>query len=103
MIPDVVEDEVVPRPTLREVFLRVIDDVISANGANHVHVLRAAHGGHLGTKRFGDLNGERSKPTRRTVDQDPVTLPDLASKELEGRGCRDPDRCRLFEGEAGGL
>jgi len=33
--------------------------MVSADGANHVHVLRAADAGHLGTERLGDLDGNK--------------------------------------------
>src|SRR2546421_2930796 len=48
MVPDVVEDEVVALPTLGEVLTRVIDDMVSADGADHVHVPRAAYACHFG-------------------------------------------------------
>src|SRR5215472_8343989 len=37
MVPNTVEKQVVTLPALREILLRVINDVIRANGSDHVH------------------------------------------------------------------
>src|SRR2546423_1005626 len=105
MVPDVVEDEVVAFLTLGEVLPGVVDDMVSADRSDHVDVLRAAHACHLGTERFGDLHRERSEASRRAVDQNLVTWLDLplVAKQLQCRGCGDPDRGCLLEREAGRL
>ena len=89
---DVVHDHVVARPALREVLPRVVDDVIRADGADHLDVPRAADAGHLGAERLGDLHGERPDAPRRAVDEHLLPRPDLAvvAKSLKrgagGRG-----------------
>src|SRR5579864_17320 len=103
MVTYVVEDEVVALLALREVFLGVIDDMVGADRADHVHVPGAAHSGDVSAECLGDLDGERPEATRRTVDQDPVTGLDLASKQLEGRCRGHPDGGRLLEREVGRL
>src|ERR1700674_3824052 len=105
MVPHVVEDEVVPLPTLGEILLGVVDDVVSADRADHVHVPRAAHAGDFGAERFGNLHGEAAEASGRSVDQDFVTWLDLAliAKQLEGGGCRHPDGRGLLEREVGRL
>src|SRR5256885_3305866 len=101
MIPHVVEDEVVARPTLGEVLLGVVDDMVSADGADHVHVPRAAHAGHVGAERLGDLYRERPDASGRTVDQDLLPWLDLAliAQQLEGGGGGYPDGSGLRERE----
>src|ERR1700687_2222103 len=103
MVRDVVEDEVIALSALGEVLSGVVDDVVSADGADHVHVLGAAHSSHLGAKRFGDLHGECTKASGSAVDQDLLTGLDPVAKELEGRRCRNPDSRSLLEGEVGWL
>src|SRR5450759_2214288 len=105
MVRHVVEDKVVTLPTLGEVLLGVVDDVVSANGADHVDVLRAAHAGYFGAECFGDLNGERPEASRRSVDQDLMTWLDLPliAKQLESCGCGHSDGRGLLEREVGWL
>ena len=70
MVPHIVEDEIVTLPTLREVLLGVVNNVVCADRSNHVHIPRAANAGHLRAERLGNLHGERAHASRRTVDQD---------------------------------
>ena len=105
MVADVVEDEVVALGPGGEVDLRVVDDVVGADRADQLDVLRAADPGHLGAERLGDLHGERAHATGSAVDEDLLTGLDLAvvAQELErGRGGH-ADRGRLLEGEIGRL
>ena len=105
VVPDVVQDEVVARPSLGEVLAGVVDDVVGTDGPDHVHVLRAAHAGDLGAERLGDLDGERSDAARGAVDQDLLPGLDLAlvAQELQGGRGRHADGRRLLEGEVGRL
>src|SRR5437660_10069747 len=105
MVRHVVEDEVEAVPVSGEVFTCVIDDMVSADRPAHLHVPRAAHAGHFGAKRFGDLHGERTDAARGTVDQDLLTWLDLAlvAKQLESSGCRYADGRGLLEREVGRL
>src|ERR1700737_5629983 len=105
MVPHVVEDEVVARAAVGEVPLCVVDEMVSADGADLFQVPRAAYGGYFGAERLGDLHREGSKASRRTVDQDFLTLRDLPliAKKLEGRGCGYPDSCGFLKREVGRL
>src|SRR5205085_9009012 len=76
MVRHVVEDEVEAVPVSGEVFTCVIDDMVSADRADHLYVPRATHAGHLAAERFADLHGECTDAPRATVDQD--LLPWLA-------------------------
>jgi len=53
-----VQDEVVLPTALGEVSLRVVDDLVGAERPHQLHVSGAAHGGHVGAERLGDLHGE---------------------------------------------
>src|ERR1700730_8020916 len=103
MVPHVVEDEIVARAALGEVPLCVVDEMVSADGADLVQVPRAAYGGYFGAERLGDLHRERSEAPRGTVDQDFLTLRDLPliPKKLKGRGRGYPDSCGFLAREAG--
>ena len=99
VVAHVVEDDVIALAARPEVLPRVVDDVIGADRAKQLQVLRAAHAGHLGAERLGDLHGERADATRRAVDQDLLSWlnPAIVAKELQGRGCGHADRRRLLE------
>src|SRR5438128_581489 len=79
--------------------------MVSADGANHVHVLRAADAGHLGAESLGNLHGEGTEASRRAVDQDFLARldPPLIAKQLECGGCGYSDRRGLLEREVGRL
>src|SRR5439155_23232493 len=99
MVPHVVEDEVVAFLPQGEVLPGVVDDMVSADRSDHVHVPRAAHACHLGTERFCDLHRERSEASRRTVDQDLLTWLDLrlVPTQLTAGGSGHPDGCCRLE------
>ena len=59
MVRHIVEDEIVALLAPSEVFLGIVDDMVSAEGAHQVHVLCGAHAGYVGAERLGDLHGER--------------------------------------------
>src|SRR5258708_23094128 len=113
MVADVVENYVVTLSWInfREIFLGVINDVIRADGANHVHISGAAYGGYVCVEGFGDLYGEGADASGGAVYQDFLSRPNmpLVTKTLQrserrhryGRGLfeRDvlwfDDECRL--------
>src|SRR5437899_8243019 len=101
MVPHVVEDEVVAFLPLGEVLPGVVDDMVSADRSNHVHVPRTAHPGHLRAERLRDLHRERSEASGGTVDQDLLTWLDLPliAKQLEGGGGGYPNGRGLLERE----
>src|SRR6266498_2429029 len=97
MAPRRLEDEIVALPTLGEVLLRVVDEVVCADRSDHFNVPRAAHAGHLGAEGLGDLHGERPHASRRADDQDlvPWLDPSVSASHWYGR--------RLVEREVGRL
>ena len=70
MVPHQVENQVVTLPAPGEVLLGVINDVICADGADHLHISRTAYAGHISAERLGDLYTERTDTSRRAVNQD---------------------------------
>jgi hypothetical protein len=85
LAPRQLEDEIVALPTLGEVLVGVVDDVVCADRSDHVHVPRAAHAGHFGAEGLGNLHGERPNPSRRADDQDlvPRLDPSVIAQTLE--------------------
>ena len=58
------------RALFGEILLRVVDDSIRADGANHLHISRAANAGHICAEGFGDLHCEGAHTSGGAVDQD---------------------------------
>src|SRR6266542_2546661 len=105
MIGDVVQEDVEPFGSLGEVLLGVVDDRVGADRPDEVGVPGAAHAGHLGTERLGDLDGERADAAGRAVDQD--LLPWLhvrrVTQRLQGRARGGGNGRGLLEGDRGRL
>jgi hypothetical protein len=83
--------------------LVVVDDRVGADGPDQVDVAGAAHVGHLGTERFGDLDGKGADAAGRTVDQDLLSRSDLSPvpDSLQGRDPAGGDGGGLLEGDRG--
>ena len=94
-----VEDDVVALPAAGEVLAGVVDDVVGAEGADQVHLRRAAHAGDLGAERLGDLHGERADAARRADDQHllPGLDPSLVAQACSAVQAGDRDGGRLLE------
>jgi hypothetical protein len=77
--------------------------MVCADRSDHVHIPRAAHTGHVRAERFGDLHGERTHASRRTVDQDylPWLNPSFVAKALQGSAPCHWDGRRLLECDVG--
>ena len=101
----VVQDEVVALAPPGEVLLRVVDDVIGADGADQLQLARAAHAGDFRAGRPGDLDGERADAAARSHDQDLLTRGYLAvvPDRLERRQARHRHGRGLLEGDVGRL
>jgi hypothetical protein len=67
------------------------------------YIPRAANTGHVRPERFGDLHGERTHTSRRSVDQNllPRAESVLYREGPAGADCRHRHGCRLLECEAG--
>src|SRR5205085_8389851 len=78
LIAHIVDDQIVTLRTLGEIFLRVIDNVIGAEGSNQFHISPTAYAGHFSAERLGDLNGEGAHTSRCTVDQNLLAGLDFA-------------------------
>src|SRR5215831_18906191 len=63
-------NQVIPLSTFGEIFLRVIDNVIRANRARDIEVLRTAHSGHFSPERFSNLHRKRAHTAACAVDED---------------------------------
>src|SRR5208282_2157689 len=99
MVPNAVEKQIVTLRTSGEILPGVIDDLIRAEGSNHVHIPRTAYAGNIRAERLGNLHSERAYAARRTVDQDLLTrlkLPFVA-KSLQCGECRYRRRSRLLK------
>jgi hypothetical protein len=77
MVRDQVEKEVVFLSAAREIFSRVINDSVSADGPDHLHVSRTANTCNFSTKYFGDLHGECTNTSGRTINQNLLTRSEL--------------------------
>src|SRR5450755_814233 len=99
MVGNEVYEYVVTLPTFREIFPGVINDLVCADGSDHVHIPRTAYPGHLCAERLGDLHSERAHASRRPVNQDVLSRPNLSlvAKTLQRGECRDRYRRCLLE------
>jgi hypothetical protein len=79
--------------------------VVGAEGADQVHLARAAHAGDLGSGCLRDLDGERADATGRPDDQHLVPGLDasVVADGLQRGHAGDRDGTRLVEGEVGRL
>src|SRR5947209_12859355 len=80
------KNQVILLPISGELFLRVINDVVCPDRAHHVHIPRAAYGGHFSSKRFGNLHRKRTHTTTRTINQNLLPLLNVSfiAKALQG-------------------
>src|SRR6266404_7970425 len=90
MIRHEVENQVVVLSTFREILSGVINDVICADGSDHFNVPHTANARNFSAERLGDLHGERTHPSCRTVDQDllPRLNLSLVAQTLKGGDSR---------------
>src|SRR6266404_1996152 len=98
MVGNVIEDHVVTLVALGEIFIRVIYDVIGADGSDKIDIPCAANSRNLCAKRFGDLHGECSYTSGRAVDQH--LLPRLnvsLAQALQGRKSGQRERGGLLK------
>jgi hypothetical protein len=95
----------VPPCAAGEVLAGVVDDRVGADGPDQGEVSGAAHAGHLGAERFGDLDGEGADAAGRTVDQDLVSRPHLRPipESLQRRDPAGGNGGGLLEGHRGRL
>ena len=77
-------------PAAGEIFFGVIDHLTGAEFSHHVHISGAAHAGHIGAERLGDLHGEGAHTSRRAVDKD--LLPRLNFSSV-AQTLQGGDRC----------
>ena len=94
-----VQNQIVVRPILREVFAGVVDHGVGAERSHRLQISRAADADHLGPERLRDLDGERPDPAGRAVDQDLVSPfnVSLVAQTLECGERRDRYGRGLFE------
>ena len=99
MLADRVEDDVVRLPVLREVLVQVVDDLVGAERAHELDVLRVADRRDVCAEVGGELHRCRSARARRSVDKDPRSRADTSALE-PGQPLAHPvaDGRRLLEG-----
>src|SRR2546421_710767 len=97
------ENEVIPLPIFGEICLGVINDVVCAKRAHHVHIPRAAHGSDESPERFGKLHRKRPHTTTRTRNQHLLSELYLSfrTKALQGGDCRERNGRGFLEGHIG--
>ncbi len=99
------QDQIVTLPALREIFSRVINDVVCANPSRRVHFARAAHGSDFGPERFGNLNRKRAHTTRRAINHNLLAWLDASfiTETLKGGKCRHRYGCCVLKRTVGWL
>src|ERR1700693_5443334 len=99
------KNQVVTLTTLREIFPRVINDMVCANRSRRVHISRTAHGSDFSPERFGNLDRKCTHTTRRAINQNLVASldPSLITKTLKGGECRHGYCSGFFKGYMGRL
>jgi hypothetical protein len=104
-VPASWKQEVVPLAAAGGVLPGVVDDVVGADGADHVQVPRAAHAGHLGAEPPGELDREGADPSGCADDQDLLAGPDppVVTQALEGGQTGQGHGRRLLEAQVGRL
>ena len=100
-----VEQDVVAPVSPREVLSRVVDDVIRAERADRLDVLRAADARDLGSERLRDLHRVRPHASGGAVDEHLLPRPDvsLVADALERGQSGDAHCGRVLEGHVRGL
>src|SRR5205814_10299239 len=98
MVSNAVENQVITLPTLGEILLRVINDLICAERSDDVDIPRTADAGHICPERLGDLHSERAHASRRPVNQDflPRLKLSLVTKTLQRGVGRHGNSSRLL-------
>ncbi len=72
------QDEILALATLGEGVLGVVDDVVCAERAYHLHFFSAVDSSHTRTIRPGKLHSDGAHATARPVDQHTLTRLDLS-------------------------
>ena len=99
------QDQIVTLPAPREIFPRVINDMVCAKRSRRVHIPRAAHGRDFRPERFGNLDRKCTHATRRAINQDLLTRLDasLITKTLKDSDCRHWYGCCFLKRTVGWL
>src|SRR5882724_13335498 len=89
MVTNAVENQIVTLRSLGEILSSVVNCRVCANRANHVHISSAAHPDYLSAERLGDLHGERTHASRRTINQNllPRLKLSLVAQTLQCGAC----------------
>src|SRR5215213_3430012 len=99
MVRHEIKNHVVLFPVAGEIFLRVINDSVCADGPDHLHIPRTANAGNLGPKRLRDLYSKRTHTSGGAIDQDLLTRLKLClvAKSLQRGECSHWHRSSLLE------
>src|SRR5438552_3928115 len=99
------QDQIVTLPALREIFSRVINNMVRAERSRRVQFPSAAHGGDFGPERFGNLDCKRTHATGRAIHENLVAWLDasLITKTLKDSDGRHWQGCCVLKRTAGWL
>ena len=104
LLADRVEDRVIDLAVPREVFLRVIEDLVGAERAHELEILRVRDRRHVGARGLGQLHAGRSDRAGRAVDDDALTGAEVGLLQARDRDARPVgERRRLLEAQPCGL
>src|SRR5713101_3414000 len=98
-------DQIVTLPAFREIFPRVIDNMVCANPPRGIYIPGAAHGSDFSPERFGNLDRKCTHTTRRAINQNLAASldPSLITKTLKGSECRHGYGCSVLKRYVGWL
>ena len=85
MVSNAIQNDVVTVAAFGEILLSIVNDLIRADGSDHVHITRAAYAGDIRAERLGDLHRERTDTACRPVNQNslPLLNSSLVAKTLQ--------------------
>src|SRR5215208_3325886 len=99
MVRHDIKNDVVLFPIAGEIFLRVIDDSVCAEGPDHFDIPRTANTGNLSAKRLRDLYSKGTHTAGGAIDQDLLARLKLClvAKSLQRGECGHRHRSSLLE------
>src|ERR1041384_623343 len=69
MIPVSAKNQVIPLSAFCEILLRIINDMVCADGESHLQISCATNGGDFSAERFRNLHRESTDTAPRTINQ----------------------------------
>ncbi len=72
-----IKNNIIGLTVFGEIFLRVINDLVCPNRAQHVQFPRAVHGSHFSSEVLGKLYRKRTDTSTCTINQDLLSTLDI--------------------------